>query len=305
MYSGAVGNILKDEAANLTGKHFGVYFNVIAMSEDEFRERTARGESADIYSYPLGFEYSDKLMRLDENELPHIKGRLSDSGRDNGILYAVLYLYSGYCFAENCEINKSTNSEAPLDSDFLNNILKYNESAVCGNELISVICGLDKCTGNTDRFKSGECEFAVADFRTAGDCIRKYESGKGFSGRYVPCTHFTDLVQFLCINKSIDEGKVSYAYEFINSILSEKVQKKLPEMGAYTVTDCFDTEELRDMYSSIAYDAFSTYLSPEIPNFFEYRRCKDTLFEDSQKALDGDTDAVKRVKERVNEMIIR
>ena len=305
-YSGAVGNLLRERTSRISDKHFGVYFRVISMTATEYAERIARGEQADVYSYPLGSEYSDRLLSLDAEKLPVLRDGILQTGEDDGILYAVPYMYSGYCLAVNCSLLKEQPTTESVSSENLTEKCKRlttdKHTALCGNELCAALYGFTGRVGQIDTFRSGYAEYAFTDFRTVGDIDRKNAQGKGFPIAYYPVSAYTDLVQYLCINKNIDERKLDYIYMLISDMLTETVQNKIADMGAYTVTEPSDLSELTKRYTSAPADMLTLYLEPEIPNTFAYRRCRDSLTDEARLALEGDRE---KLAERINELIRR
>lgn len=286
-YSGAVGNLLKSCATDVSDRHFGVYFKVISMSETEYAERIARGESADIYSLPLGFEYGDKFKVLDENKFLNVKQEILQTGASDGSLLAVPYLYSGYCVAANCEILKQEPDDIEPDilTDICANLSSEKHTAMSGDELCAALYGFTGDIAPIEQFKSGYSEFAVTDFRTIGDIERKNADGKGFPLKIFPCSSYTDLVQYISFNSKITDEKSGYAYELLQNILSSETQMKIADMGAYTVIEGEDASALRDRYTSVAGELFTLYIKPRIPNSFSYRVCRDSLTADAQAVL--------------------
>ena len=305
-HTGAVGNLIKEQAKIISKKHFGVYFTVTAMTPDEYYERIARGESADIYSLPLGFEYSDIFLPLDESLTSGIRPSLISTGSDGDTLYALPYLYSGYCLMENTELTKNTDAESISSAEDLKNAVSAYTSdkhvPLCGNVVYACEYGYSGSFDETKSFKDGKTEYAVTDFRTVGDLERLQQRGKGFTHRYIALDNYTDLVQYLLLNKKLQPEKYKYCAELISLLLSDKVQTALSSMNAYPVNETADIEALRDSYSSVALELFSLYMNPKVPNFFLYRQHRDALFSDAKAAISGDSDAKKRFDERMAEL---
>ena len=61
-YQGSMGAWLEKAAATLEKKHKGVYFEVESMTFSDYEARRERGEKADMYSLPLGWEYIEELQ---------------------------------------------------------------------------------------------------------------------------------------------------------------------------------------------------------------------------------------------------
>ncbi len=313
-HTGSVSTFLNACVSEFEKSHFGVFISVTPMTEEEYKENISAGKRADIYSFPLGLEYSDAFMPLDSDTLHEsissIRSGFIETGKFENTLYALPYLYSGCCLITNDDLltkQSITMQETPDKSsinDTLKNLRTDTHAPLCGNEVYSCLYGL--CAGSVgeyDTFKSGKSEFAVSDFRAYGDIERRQGSKGSFSASAYAIFEYTDLVQYIAMDKSISDKKQVYAYEFMEKLFTERAQATLSDLNAYPVIDTDNIAELKNTYTSIAYDAFSVYRKPTIPNCFLYKRYRDALKEDALKAVSGDADAKSRFDKRINELI--
>lgn len=313
-HTGSVTNFLYARASEFEKSHFGVFISVTSMTEEEYKENISAGKRADIYSFPLGLEYSDAFMPLDSDALSEsissIRSGFIETGKSENTLYALPYLYSGCCLITNDDLltkQSITMQETPDKgsvNDTLNNLSTDAHTPLCGDEIYSCLYGLSSASlGEYDSFKSGRSEFAVSDFRAYGDIERRQGSKGSFSASAYTIFEYTDLVQYIALDKSISDKKQGYAYEFMEKLFTEHAQAALSDLNAYPVIEADNIAELKNKYTSIAYDAFSVYRKPKIPNCFLYKRYRDALKEDALKAVSGDADAKLRFDKRIAELI--
>lgn len=313
-HTGSVSTFLNARAEEFERDRFGVFISVTSMTEEEYKENISAGKSADIYSFPLGLEYSDAFMPLESDALresiSRIRSGFVETGKSENTLYALPYLYSGCCLITNDDLltkQSITMQETPDQSsvsDTVKDLSTETHAPLCGNSIYSCLYGISADSiGEYDAFKAGNAEMAVSDFRAYGDIERRQGSKGSFSASAYTVFEYTDLVQYIALDKRISDEKKAYAYEFMQKLFSERAQSSLSELNAYPVIETDDISKLKNEYTSIAYDAFSVYRKPKIPNCFLYKRYKDTLEEDAQKALSGDADAKLRFDKRIAELI--
>ena len=96
-YQGSMGAWLEKAAAALEKKHKGVYFEVESMTFSDYEARRERGEKADMYSFPLGWEYIEELQSIDMT-MPEMRGNMADSCRYHGGVYGLPYAASDMCW---------------------------------------------------------------------------------------------------------------------------------------------------------------------------------------------------------------
>ena len=142
-HTGSVSSWIAARASEIEEKYFGVFINVSAMTVDEYIARVERGERADIYSFPLGLEYSDKFLPPEYDSitpaLNAIRSSLIHTGQYEGVLYALPYMYSGYCFVVNNTLMQKASIDISQSPDELANtagtLSKDDYNAICGDEV--------------------------------------------------------------------------------------------------------------------------------------------------------------------------
>lgn len=146
-YQGSMGAWLEKAAATLEKKHKGVYFEVESMTFSDYEARRERGEKADMYSFPLGWEYIEELQPIDMT-MPEMRGNMADSCRYHGGVYGLPYAASGYVLAVNSRIIQ----EKGLDMDMLCGMIRSGEAKVSGDEIIACIYGAKGELGDEEDF---------------------------------------------------------------------------------------------------------------------------------------------------------
>ena len=311
-HTGSVSSWLIKQTKKLEEKHFGVYINVSAMTLDEYEARIERGEEADVYSFPSGLMYSDGFLPLDgiadEGRLSHVRDGFLKSGMYEGKLYAIPYMYSGYCLMQNTELMQKAGAQTDASAESINKVaesMAQNEkiTPISGDYIYSCRYGINVQVEQLGNFRYGSTCMTLCDFREVGDAERRIKNGKGFTvTAYATDDPYTDLVQYAAVREDVETEKLEYVYEILDALLTPEAQGELAELNAYGVTGFDDVKKTMETYSSVAYDAFSVYSTPEIPNCFMYKRHRDALREDAMAALSGDGDARKRFDERMREI---
>ena len=88
-YSGSMGTTLASIAKDVERAHYGVFFDVIAMDEAEYMQRTERGEVPDIISFPIGLCYPEQLSPLAGISIETLSEERCAAGQWNEIPYAL------------------------------------------------------------------------------------------------------------------------------------------------------------------------------------------------------------------------
>lgn len=294
-YQGSVGAWLEKAAAALEKKHKGVYFEVQSMTLADYEARRERGEKADMYSFPLGWEYIEELQPVDL-AMPAMRGNLADSCRYNGGLYGIPYAASGYVLAVNSRIMQ----EKGLDTDMLRGMIRSGEARASGDEIIACIYGAKGELGDEEDFSGEKSWAAFIDARAAGDMERKVQAGKGFPFEALPCTNYTNLVQYLGIGGGAEEEKRGYILEFMQYALSEDKQRSLMELGLIPAIAAEEQPESETPAVGAIYENSGQLTAPQC---FLYAAYEDQLCGSAKKALSGDENAKKDLDLRLMELV--
>lgn len=234
-YVGSLGNWLKSRAEYVEKEHFGVYFEVTSMTEDDAMALIGSGKRPDVFSIPLGWCPGDGLRELSASDA---KIDLS-SGIDNGSLKAMPYAASG-------------------------KLLIYNPVKVT-----PVPGEIERLgPGSIEDFKSGKADCCTADVRAAGDLYRAAISGKVDPFEAIAYSNETTLVQYLCIDSTIDAVKLPYVRAFIEDVASVTAQESLCELGLMPMNQevklKYDKPFLTELYEKLRANPSG------IPNTFDY-----------------------------------
>lgn len=197
-YIGSLGSWMGRQASHIEKEHFGVYFEVTSMTEDEAMSLLSEGKRPDVFSVPLGWCSEDGIRELDT---PEEKIDVS-SGLDNAKLKAIPYAASGM-------------------------LLLYDPVKL--NPALDGLEGLNP--GTIEDFKIRKTDCCTADVRAAGDLYRAALSGKAEPFDAVPYSDETSLVQYLCVNSDVDPGKLPYIHALIERVVSAQSQESLCELG--------------------------------------------------------------------------
>ena len=310
-YQGSLATWLSERAAKIERRHNGVFFEVLAMTPEEAEIRDARGEKADIYSFPAGWAYAEMLQPI-AIECPEYPKEIRDMGRDGGML-ALPYAMSGYCLIINSEMAKERELILPeenVTSSWLQEAAetmtyergrrKTAVAGLAGDAVTAARLGVTTALATYEDFLSGKAAMAIVDLRAAGDLQRQVDAGKGFAFSIHPLDSYTDEVQLLGIARDMEEQKLPYAEEYLTLVTGEDAQRRLSELGAFPAVVLAEAAEYK---LSIPGTFYALYREPVSPNAFHYRRIRDALREAAKRALTGDASAQQDFQERFKELV--
>lgn len=314
-HTGSLSAWLESRANALEKKHFEVFFEISAMTEEEYALRIEQGDSADIYSFPSGLIYQDGFLPLSGHEEAwrdaDIKPALIKTGAYDGVQYALPFVYSGYALMVNSAYAAEHGfdyEECFTEGDGLAQAVQQmtyegkdgTVSGISGNALIYAMQGISGEYAEYRDFTSGKASMAVGDLRSVADGVKNYENGRGTMQDAYPVTNYTDLVQYLSLDRNIPEKKIPYALEFISLVLEKNAQTTLTELNAYPAVSGIESQDLE--LFGIADEAYELLKDPLVPNAFLYKRYRDALEEDAYLALTGEISAQERLMDRVHEL---
>lgn len=296
-YRGSVTTFLEERAVAYGKTHPGVRIKVIGITEKQFAERIARGETPDAYSFASGLIYREALSEL-PLEVPKLVPPAVPA-RAEGELYAVPYLLSGYALAVNTQLLYSRALTMPeaADSAFLQAALDYEAKSpqLYAPEILAARLKLSGALAAREDFLAGGVLAALCDVYTVGMINRSDRLNLLIEA--VPAPEYTDLVQYIGPARGADEKRREVVADFAAYLLSEDVQKKLPAIGClpalYGAPDVVYDEPLLSAL-------FENYQTAAAPDPFAYERHKGTLLADAQRALFGEANAQSAFDERLN-----
>ena len=264
------GNWLSDRAEEYEKKNSRLYITVKNLSAEQALTLLGAGETPDMISYGNGLLNKDSFIALKERE-----GLLDSayaSGTCGGELKAVPYFVGGYVmlYDEQSALRQGVDGLDPSDwADFAQKLELLTYERKTGKNKVttvySLIYGKDTYTSAENAFNfisdgdispslisplSGTLTPAKAfeQFASGGasvligtqrDCFRllsRQSNGKMASVKYIPLAGnggaCSDLIQYISVadSKHLDECE-----GFIDYLLSERVQKKLSNIGMFSV----------------------------------------------------------------------
>ncbi|MBR4435814.1 MAG: hypothetical protein IKS90_06945 [Clostridia bacterium] len=196
-YVGSLGAWLKTVGARAEKYHYGVYFDIESISEEEANSRISNGEFPDIIAFSEGTVANEKLLAFIPRETLPVNGGEST--------------VQSIHLASSCEL------------------LLYRRADISDLELEHA--AQEHSAPSLDEFKSGKAPCCITDARGAGDMYRLVLSNKADDFDVLSPYYETPLNQHIGISAHIDSEKIDYAIEFIELCLDIKAQKALTELG--------------------------------------------------------------------------
>lgn len=264
-------SFLESASLKFEKENKGAYINVENLSIDEFLSRVKQGCKSDLLSFGNGIQdYLKKDMQsLPSEVLSNVKSNFLSCGLDAGQLKAVPWVYSAYCLISSIsrieKAGKSFNNnlkELALNLSFdkkLKKSIKHTYSITFGgNEFSNAVNifsrefdvnlndevkmkNIDK-NYNKNTFYEAYVNFingnASVLLGTNRDVLRM--ENRAFAGKetdviYEPILSYTDLVQYISV-LTTDSKKRNVCLDFIEFILSEKMQTQVKNIGLFSTT---------------------------------------------------------------------
>jgi hypothetical protein len=266
--------------------NLGVLIMVISHTVESAEQSLLAGEVPDIISFGLGVEVGQSVELKTKNSL--LGGMVGDR------CFAVSWCRGGYALISNPNFNKKSQNNAKNNQNekgdlIIENLIvsqgKYTQPLVAiALEGISVknfelLSPLDAYV----KFVSGKEKYFLG---TQRDITRLLN--RGFEFEFKPLSKFNDLFQYAVVTAT-EESKQYYAKAFLEYLLSEKIQKRLTEIGMFS---CFydidyQEKEFLEMQKVKNFSTFSAFID------------KNTLLEMqnlSKLAVQGDTITLNEIK---------
>ncbi|MDO4567474.1 MAG: hypothetical protein Q4B99_00795 [Clostridia bacterium] len=310
-YLGSAGNWLSKRAAEVEKAHFGVYFNVTAMSIEECALKLENGECADVYSFPSGWCAHAALHALDVELPERMSQDMAALGQAEGEQYAVPLFYSVYSLLVNARIASEKGVGLPSDAvtrafvseacDKLDFSLKSGRVyGMAGNAVVAALYGAHGDIAGVRAFRDGDASMAVADMRFVGDMDRFNKSGKGFEFALYPLSAYTDLVQFIGVNADVEAAKLPYCFELIELAVSDGAQLALAQIGLFGSVTPEDATVYEQEHVQLAFDAAH---GVSMANTFEHYRRRDEISRLAARALAGGEDDSAALADALEELV--
>ncbi len=288
--TGSLSSWLGRAASAVEKRHRGVYFEVEGMTAEEYEARRKRGERADVYSFPCGWKHPEEL-KPQETALENMRGNLAETGRFNGSSYAVPYATSGYFLA----VNSRLMQEKGLNADTLKDAIRSGTVKISGDAVVACIYGASSSLSSIEDFKNEKAVAAFVDARETGDMERRLQEGKGFLFELYDCTNYTDLVQYIGVDREADDTMAGYIKELVEYVLAPERQSSLSELGLMPVAAESTVSDAKKL----------TLASADItaPSCFLYGTYREQLYESAAAGLSGSKEAKKDMDLRLKELV--
>ena len=286
------GNWLSARAKEFESANSRFYISTKIMSPDQAKLIIETGgELPDMVSYGWGF-FNDSSIFADMDSRSGILDSIYASGFQASRLKAIPYSAGGYVMLydeQACLLQGVENLDLKDRNSFLENIKKLKFERKTGKNktatVYSLIYGKDTNTSVQsafnyvvpegidknfispfageivpslafEKFANNEASLLIGTQRDFFRVANKKNSGKMESVRCVPLSGnngmYTDLIQYISI---INENVAAEAERFIDYLLSDKVQKKLNEVGLFSVlngcTGLYEEDELKALEAAL------------------------------------------------------
>lgn len=248
--SGSGVSLLKNRATTFERGNPYVYIDVIGMTKEEYDQRTARGESPDILSYPMGMFDGDMFAELPESTV--LLSPFESCGQDGGVTKSYPYMADIYTLLCNSDVFSENDLTLPFADDSpleqlletipqLKNIegvlpLTLWEGSRSDLPLQSTSLATEGLPKDNEAFITGKAAMTVCprsyyrrldeDKRADSMNIETYDVGFN-----------TDLVQMIGVLQSDDPAKVEMCASFASSMLFRSVQGKLASLEMLPVVE--------------------------------------------------------------------
>ena len=236
---GSITAYIESIAAKYERAHKGIYIEVLGLTPEAVAERLSRGERPHLWSFPAGVLELQELKPL-STPAPAFAGDLAPLKDKNDTL-ALPYLYSGYFLLGNTVLIQELGLAWPESNDpevlretlqaAMNARSTGRYGAVSAPEHIARRLWLKGPLAQDGDFKAGQVPFLIGDARAFGDMTRKMATG-GFTFDAMPLGGYTDLVQYLGMDKNASNGYFVHGQAFLELLLQPASQAKLTSLGA-------------------------------------------------------------------------
>ncbi len=295
---GSLTSYLENAASSYERANPGVYIEVTGLSPAQAIERIASGEKPHIWSFPMGAFNAEQFSLL-ELELPKFRGNITALS-NNGAVYAVPYMYSGYFLLGNTVLIQELGLTWPETNnaanrrDALYNALKDamasratgRYGALCSPKLYAAMLGLTGSLALEGDFKAGQVPFMIGDGRAFGDLNRKMAAG-GFTFDALPLGGFTEQVLYIGVEARSKGGFLEHGKGFIELLLTKKQQLKLTALGALPAADFDEMPKYQDSYLQLFFEAYSSPCSPEPDLYFDFKEELNALCDAALSGVEG------------------
>ncbi|MGI5849136.1 MAG: hypothetical protein ACOX8Q_03565 [Christensenellales bacterium] len=306
------GSFLNKRIAEFEADNAYLFIELQTMTVSEAQKALRNGETPDLISYPLGFEFNLSLSSLPSRDI--LFSYITDC--------AYPYMCGGYCMLVNTDTLDEQGSLYPDDWGIRpDELLEITQYGVCfdsedGYSALPAIAlhqyptkegpnittwgepdlpdaALDLseavCTDGLEAFCHRQSCILVASHRQLFEANQLYEQGKSPAFSAYAISGYTDMVQMVGVPSCDDIKKQMACTAFAEYLVSDTVQKKLEALGVFPVVSGLeiytDNTCLKAVYRLLS-------KSPALPSP-ENRQALDNLMKQS---FNGDADALKKIR---------
>ena len=237
------------------GKHFGIYFDLTVLTQEEALEKMQAGEFPDILSFPSTMQLISEPDAL-QVEKEGLDADLIKTGEMGGTQRAVPYCTGGAVFLCNEELIYASEDLLPPDGLPTMEWLQDAQEAGIGLARVKGTSAADIATAEVDQevalqllqapetdwqsVATGETAMAVAGLGDLCSILSRAQS-ENTTLTVTPLSHTAVQVQYVAIYCGEEKEKASAAAGWCSYLLTEKVQKRLPDNYSFPIrTDLVD-----------------------------------------------------------------
>jgi len=248
--SASRGKYLEKQAMKFNNLYNNCYVYINTLNVNQLKDNLQNNLTADVFSFGVG---AGCLLSSTLNTLPKtnkIRQDLQPYGQLNKQILAYPYLLSGYCLISHENLLKESNFK---DKNYYNNltinkkeikglsfareesfnpveVLKVNNIKLSGTNLLNSATSYASYL----QFISKKTVSLLGTNRDVIRCKNREENGSLNSCKYTYLSGFSDLVQYIGVNKTLTGEKQKYAIEFAKFLLEDEAQKDVKNYGLFS-----------------------------------------------------------------------
>lgn len=232
---------LEKVAQNFNKTQKTCFIIVKTLTENQLFLNLEQNKYADIYSFGVGSGYmlSSFLQVLNENK--EIREDIQQYSMINDNIYAYPYMFGGYvAITREVDKNQTINQKKVKElvfgnNSFINPVEAMNSSSF--NKIIN-----NDCVYNVSSYQA-YCDFVEHKAKTLIGTSRDYAriNNRESLGTISSCSYdylgsYTDLIQYIGINKNLNVAKKDLSQKFCAYLTSEQSQQLIKDIGLFGVT---------------------------------------------------------------------
>lgn len=242
-FEGGSGNrakYLEKVAQNFNKNQKNCFINVKTLTENQLFLNLEQKQYADIYSFGVGSGYllSSFLQNLDK--VNEVREDIQQYATINNRIYAYPYMFGGYV-----AISRQVDEQQNSSNKKIKELVFGNSSFINPAEALN-LNGYDKienslCNYNLSSYEA-YCDFVEHKSKTLIGTSRDYARIKNreLLGTISSCNYkylggYTDLIQYIGLNRNLNKTKNDLAKKFCNYLVSSNSQQMLRDIGLFSV----------------------------------------------------------------------